>query len=122
MNLKIFLTLCAIVLLAVGHGPRRAHSDEYECFGAGRYDAMSRGLGKEDCPKPGQVFDSHDGHYKTPDKLWKKPEPKKPSWAEYTCDNLRSYLQSHTEAEARAEAVAKHLPQWVVRKAEKCMP
>jgi hypothetical protein len=38
------------------------------------------------------------------------------------CDKLKVYLKNHTEAEARAEAVAKHLPQWVVRKAEKCMP
>lgn len=42
------------------------------------------------------------------------------SW-HWTCDDLRAYLSTHTEAEARAEAVARHLPQWLIRKAEKCL-
>ena len=38
------------------------------------------------------------------------------------CDKVKFYLQTHTEAEARAVAVEKHLPQWIVRKAERCVP
>ncbi len=93
----------------------RAHGREfnYECFGAGRYDAMSRGFGPEDCPKKGEEFDSRDGHYR---------KPAKPSWADYTCAKLHSYLAEHSEAEARAKAIELHLPQWVVRRAEKCIP
>lgn len=41
-------------------------SDPYECFGAGRYDAMSRGFDESDCPKPGQEFDDIDGRYRYP--------------------------------------------------------
>lgn len=40
---------------------------------------------------------------------------------QYTCDDLRTYLQNHTVAEARAEAVARHMPRWLIRKAEKCL-
>jgi len=36
------------------------------------------------------------------------------------CGRLKAYLVSHTEAEARAEAVARHLPAWLIRKAEAC--
>lgn len=37
------------------------------------------------------------------------------------CGQLRAYLQSHTEAEARAQAVAKNIPQWIIRRAERCI-
>jgi hypothetical protein len=38
----------------------------------------------------------------------------------YTCEWVRDYLATHTEAEARAKAAELHLPKWLVRKAEKC--
>lgn len=46
----LFLVLAAIFAFGA---IRAAHGeeDQWACFGAGRYDAMSRGLGKEDCPK-----------------------------------------------------------------------
>jgi hypothetical protein len=47
-------------------------------------------------------------------------EPSKHFW-QYTCDDIRVYLQTHSVAEARAEAVARHLPRWLIRKAEKCI-
>lgn len=46
---------------------------------------------------------------------------KKPSWSDWTCDNLRTYLATHTEAEARAQAALMHLPKWVIKRAEKCL-
>lgn len=48
--------------------------------------------------------------------------PQKPTWSDYTCEMLRSYLATHSEAEARAKAVELHLPKWVIRRAEKCLP
>lgn len=36
------------------------------------------------------------------------------------CGILKAYLTSHTEVEARALAVQKHVPAWIVRKLEKC--
>jgi hypothetical protein len=38
------------------------------------------------------------------------------------CDKLKAYLTTHSKAEARAEAIEKHIPQWIVRKAERCLP
>ncbi len=38
------------------------------------------------------------------------------------CVKVREYLQSHSAAEARAQAVAKHIPTWLIRKAERCIP
>jgi len=38
------------------------------------------------------------------------------------CDKVKAYLATHSKDEARAEAVAKHVPQWIVRKAERCLP
>jgi hypothetical protein len=46
-----------------------------------------------------------------------------PEWMKHvahTCDDLRLYLQSHTEDEARAEAVRLNFPKWLIRKAEAC--
>jgi hypothetical protein len=40
----------------------------------------------------------------------------------WTCETVRQYLLTHTEAEARAKAVELHLPKWLVRRAEKCIP
>lgn len=51
------------------------------------------------------------------------PEPTKApavSWADWSCDKLRVYMTTHTEDEARAQAIALHLPQWLIRKAERC--
>jgi hypothetical protein len=38
------------------------------------------------------------------------------------CLKVREYLNTHTEEEGRAEAVAKHIPQWLIAKAERCVP
>ncbi len=38
------------------------------------------------------------------------------------CDKLKAYLVTHSRAEARAEAIEKHVPQWLVHKAERCLP
>jgi hypothetical protein len=38
------------------------------------------------------------------------------------CLRVRDYLNSHTVEEGRAEAKAKHIPQWLINKAEKCIP
>lgn len=38
------------------------------------------------------------------------------------CLRVREYLNSHTEAEGKAEALARHIPQWLVAKAERCIP
>lgn len=43
------------------------------------------------------------------------------SYADWTCEKLRGYLATHSEAEARATAIEMHLPKWLVRKAEKCI-
>lgn len=48
-------------------------------------------------------------------------EEPKPSYADWTCEKLRGWMSTHTEAEARAKAVEMHLPRWLVRKAEKCI-
>lgn len=50
-------------------------------------------------------------------------EVRKPpsTWSSWSCDMVKSYLTTHTIAEARAEAVAHHVPQWIIRKAEKCI-
>lgn len=37
------------------------------------------------------------------------------------CGKVKSYMQMHTEAEARAAAAEKHLPEWLIKKAEKCL-
>ena len=37
------------------------------------------------------------------------------------CLRVRNYLQSHTADEARATARAKHIPEWIIRKAERCL-
>lgn len=37
------------------------------------------------------------------------------------CGKVKSYLQTHTEAEGRAKAAELHLPNWLIRKAEKCL-
>ena len=37
------------------------------------------------------------------------------------CLKVREYLQSHTADEARATARAKHIPEWIIRKAERCL-
>lgn len=100
----LFLVLAAIFAfgaIRAAHGEEE-DPDPYACFGAGRYDAMSRGLGKEDCPKE------------------KKAEAE--TWSGYTCENIREYLTTHTQAEARAKAVELHLPKWIIRRAEKCLP
>lgn len=49
--------------------------------------------------------------------------PPKPAFsvADWTCEKLRAYLSTHTEAEARAQAVEMHLPKWFIRKAERCI-
>lgn len=59
------LALTVLVALAVTSAVK-ASDFNYECFGAGRYDAMSRGFDETDCPKPGQEFDEIDGHYRYP--------------------------------------------------------
>jgi hypothetical protein len=38
------------------------------------------------------------------------------------CDKVKAYLTTHTKAEAYAAAAEKHLPQWLIRKAERCVP
>ncbi len=38
------------------------------------------------------------------------------------CDKIRAYLITHSRAEARAEAIEKHVPQWIINKAERCLP
>jgi hypothetical protein len=40
----------------------------------------------------------------------------------FTCQWLRDYLATHSEAEARAKAVELHLPKWIIHKAERCLP
>lgn len=37
------------------------------------------------------------------------------------CGQLKGYLQTHTEAEARAAAIEKHIPAWIVKRAERCI-
>ena len=37
------------------------------------------------------------------------------------CATVREYLQSHTVEEARAAARAKRIPEWIIRKAERCL-
>jgi hypothetical protein len=49
------------------------------------------------------------------------PKPTPLSYADWTCEKLRGYLATHSEAEARATAIEMHLPKWLVRKAEKCI-
>lgn len=38
------------------------------------------------------------------------------------CVKVREFLQTHTKAEAYAVAAEKHIPQWIIRKAERCVP
>jgi hypothetical protein len=42
------------------------------------------------------------------------------SWTDWSCDKLRAYMATHTVEEAQAKAVELHLPQWLVKKAERC--
>lgn len=51
----------------------------------------------------------------TTEKPWFDP-------AEWTCEKLRGYLATHSEAEARAKAAELHLPKWIIRRAERCVP
>lgn len=37
------------------------------------------------------------------------------------CGRVKAYVEAHGEDEARAEAKRQHLPQWLIRKAEKCV-
>jgi hypothetical protein len=61
------ITIIALALIFfIDHKLAHGAGDPYECFGAGRYDAMSRGFDETDCPKPGQEFDDIDGHYRYP--------------------------------------------------------
>lgn len=93
--MKIIILTALFVLAACQIG----HADEYSCFGAGRYDAMSDA---RECP----------------------PKKEPPAWKKFAgmgCTELRNYLQSHSIAEAREEAARLHFPGWVIRQAERCL-
>lgn len=37
------------------------------------------------------------------------------------CEKVAAYLTHHTVEEGRAEARAKHVPEWIIRKGERCI-
>lgn len=37
------------------------------------------------------------------------------------CAATREYLKTHTIEEGRAEARTKHIPEWIIKKAERCL-
>lgn len=101
------LAAVLVIVIALGHlfwinQARSAdlnlyfRDDPYECFGAGRYDAMSRGFDKTDCPKPGQEYDDIDGHYRYPlgHAAWRLPS---------YCDALKLMDRSCTSVKAVAK-------------------
>lgn len=83
--------------------------------------ACSLARGDDKPPCYGQTVDDHT-YTAWPECRKPQPEPK-PSFsvADWTCEKLRDYLSTHTEAEARAQAVEMHLPKWIIRKAERCI-
>lgn len=64
--LAVIVGLVHLFLISTARPADLNLGDPYACFGAGRYDAMSRGFDETDCPKPGQEFDDIDGHYRYP--------------------------------------------------------
>lgn len=86
---SLFLALAA--MFAIGScSLARASDDNWACYGAARYQAMSSGWTA--CNEMSTL-----------------------------CVKVREYLQTHTEAEARAQAEANHIPSWVIHKAERCV-
>jgi hypothetical protein len=53
--------------------------------------------------------------------LWPREDKPSLSISDWTCERVRAYLATHTEAEARAQAAELHLPKWVIRRAERCV-
>lgn len=48
------------------------------------------------------------------------PTTKQGLLTRYSCETLRAYLATHSEADARAKAKELKLPAWLVRRAERC--
>lgn len=100
----LFLVLAALLALgAVAHGADAPVTDGPPCYGQAINDQTYTPW--NECRRPIVA-----------------PSKPKSAWSEWTCDKLRGYLQNHTEAEARAKAAEMHLPNWVIRRAEKCVP
>jgi hypothetical protein len=85
------LFLLLAVVLLLASTQVHSEEDGYACYGAGQSEAMSSGL-----PPCDQLKAT-------------------------LCDRVRAFLSTHTEAEARAEAEARHIPNWIIRRAERCV-
>ncbi len=87
----LFLALA----LAFAVAATRVHAEEkswdLDCYGAQRYQAMSEG--------------------------WPECHAK----LSYICERVQQYLAGHTPEEGKAEAKKRNVPDWLVRKAERCL-
>jgi hypothetical protein len=87
----LFLAAAIMLALAAMAVHAEAEEDIWACYGPARYEAMSSGF--TPCTEMSKI-----------------------------CVKVREFLASgHTVEEGRAIAVAKNIPEWIVRKAERCI-
>jgi hypothetical protein len=92
---RLFPWALFLVLAALfAFAATRVHAEEdvWACYGSARYEAMSSAW--TPCNEMSRI-----------------------------CIKVREYIsQGHTIEEGRVLAQSKHIPQWIIKKAERCLP